>query len=298
MNVTKMFSALALVVLVAVLGMPAVAHAEEKGAPVFESFFPFCIDTHDSQKRNLEQQAQMLKELGYDGVGHLWLDNIPERLATLDAQGLKLFQITTTINMDPKAAEPYEPRLPDAIRSVKGRDVEFLLIMNKFKSSDESADPRAVEIVAKLADIAQESGATLLLYPHTGDWIEKIEDAVRVAKKVNRPNVGVMFNLCHWLRAGKGENLKPLLEQAMPYLRAVSINGADTAAEVLAGTGNWIQPLGSGSFDMFEFLKTLREAGYTGKIGLQCYGIQGDVKEYLAQSIASWRELNKRLSEK
>ena len=60
--------------------------------------------------------------------------------------------------MDPKAAKPYDPRLPDAMRQVKGRDVEFLLIMNKFKSSDESADPRAVEIVTKLADIAQENG--------------------------------------------------------------------------------------------------------------------------------------------
>lgn len=293
----KTYLALALVALVAVLGIPAAAPADEKGSPVFESFFPFCIDTHDSQKRNLEQQALMLKELGYDGVGHLWLDNIPERLATLDAQGLKLFQITITINMDPKAAEPYDPRLPDVMRSLKGRNVEFLLIMNKLKSSDESADPRAVEIVTKLAGIAQENGLTLLLYPHTMDWIEKIEDAVRVAKKVNRPNVGVMFNLCHWLRAGKGENLKPLLEQAMPYLRAVSINGADTAAEVLAGSGNWIQPLGSGSFDMFEFLKTLRDAGYKGKIGLQCWGIQGDVKVHLAQSIAAWRDLNKRLNE-
>jgi len=278
---------------------PVTAKTEEKTVtPVFESFFPFCIDTHDSQKRSIEQQALMLKELGYDGVGHLWLDNIPERLATLDAQGLKLFQITIVINMDPKAAEACDPRLPDVMRSLKGRNVEFLLIMNKFKSSDESADPRAVEIVTKLAGIAQENGLTLLLYPHTNDWIEKIEDAVRVAKKVNRPNVGVMFNLCHWLKAGRGENLKPLLEQAMPYLRAVSINGADAAAEVLAGTGNWIQPLGSGSFDMYEFLNTLREAGYTGKIGLQCYGIPGDVKIHLAQSMAAWRDLNKRLSEK
>ncbi|HUW60370.1 MAG TPA: TIM barrel protein [Candidatus Bathyarchaeia archaeon] len=298
MDTAKMYLALALIALVAVLAMPAPAHADEKVTPVFSAFFPFCIDTHDSQKRNLEQQAQMLKELGYDGVGHLWLDNIPERLATLDAQGLKLFQITIVINMDPKAAEPYDPSLPDVMRSLKGRNVEFLLIMNKFKSSDESADPRAVEILTKLADIAQENGLALLLYPHTGDWIEKIEDAVRVAKKVNRPNVGVMFNLCHWLKAGRGENLKPLLEQAMPYLRAVSINGADTAQEVLAGTGNWIQPLGSGSYDMYEFLNTLRDAGYTGKIGLQCWGIQGDVKVHLAQSIAAWRDLNKRLNEK
>ena len=64
-----------------------------------EPFFPFCIDTHDAKKRNLEEQAALLKELGYDGVGHLWLDNIPERLKTLDAAGLKLFQITMTVDI-------------------------------------------------------------------------------------------------------------------------------------------------------------------------------------------------------
>lgn len=291
----RTFVLLALVVCV----FPVRVKAEDKAmAPVFQAFFPFCIDTHDSEKRNLEQQAAMLKEIGFDGMGHLWLDNIPERLATLDAAGLKLFQITIVINMDPKAEEPYDPRLADVMRILKGRDVEFLLIMNKFKSSDESADPRAVEIVTKLADIAQENGLTLLLYPHVNDWIEKIEDAVRVARKVNRPNVGVMFNLCHWMKAGKGENLKPLLELAMPYLRAVSINGTDTPEEVLAGTGDWLQPLDSGSYDLYTFLKTLRDAGYTGKVGLQCWGIKGDTKLHLARSMKAWQELNKRLSQK
>lgn len=297
METGKIYVALVLVATVAVLGMPAVAHADEKGAPVFESFFPFCIDTHDSQKRSLEQQAQMLKELGYDGVGHLWLDNIPERLATLDAAGLKLFQISISVNVD-STKKPYDDRLPEAMKALKGRGVEILLLMNGKKPSDESVDPYAVEIIDKMADMAQENGVTLLLYPHSNDWLEKIEDAVRLAKKVNRPNVGVMFNLCHWIKAGRGENLKPLLALAMPYLRAVSIHGADKPEEVLAGAGNWIQPLGSGSYDMYEFLNTLREAGYTGKIGLQCWGIQGDVKEHLARSIQAWRELNKRLSEK
>jgi len=285
------------IVLAAAIAMPATAQTEEKTMPVFEAFFPFCIDTHDSEKRNLEQQAQMLEDLGYDGMGHLWLDNIPERLATLDAHNLKLFQITTVINMDPNAEQPYEPELPAVMRLLKGRDVEILLIMNKFKSSDESADPRAVKIINELADVAEENGVTLLIYPHVNDWIEKIEDAVRVAKKVNRPCVGVMFNLCHWMKAGKGENLRPLLDLAMPYLRAVSINGTDTPEEVLAGTGNWLQPLDSGSYDMLEFLKTLRDAGYTGKVGLQCWGIEGDTKKHLARSMKAWKDLNRRLVE-
>src|SRR6266496_1185438 len=65
------------------------------------AFFPFCIDWHDSKKRDFTQQAQMLKELGYDGVGHIWLDKVPERLQSLDALGLKLYQITISIDIAP-----------------------------------------------------------------------------------------------------------------------------------------------------------------------------------------------------
>ena len=56
------------------------------------AFFAFCMDTHDSQKRTLEQQAALLEELGYDGAGHLWLDNLEERIKTLDAQGSGCFR--------------------------------------------------------------------------------------------------------------------------------------------------------------------------------------------------------------
>jgi len=256
-------------------------------AAATNAFFPFCIDTHDVKKRNLEQQAQMLKELGYDGVGHLWLDNIPERLKTLDAAGLKLFQITLQVDITP-GEQPYDPRLKELLPLLKGRGVQFALLMNGLKPSDPAGDPRAVEIIREIADLAAESGAQVLLYPHSFMWLEKIEDAVRIANKVDRPNVGVMFNLCHWLRVSKDRDYKPLLAQTMPRLWAVSICGADEFDDK-PGWARYIQPLGRGTLDMAAFLKTLRQLGYTGPIGLQCYGIPGDVRDTLAESRKAWR---------
>jgi len=251
------------------------------------AFFAFCIDTHDAKKRNLEQQARMLKELGYDGVGHLWLDNIPERLKTLDAAGLKLFQITLLVDITP-GKQAYDPRLKEVMPLLKGRGVQFVLLMNGLKPSDPAGDPRAVEIVREIAAQADRSGAQVLLYPHSFMWLERIEDAIRVADKVDRPNVGVMFNLCHWLRVSKDRNYKPLLTKAMPRLWAVSINGADEFDDK-PGWARYIQPLGRGDFDMATFLRTLRELGYTGPIGLQCYGIPGDARDHLAASMKAWR---------
>lgn len=271
----------------AVIGIAALAG----GACAAEQpFFPFCIDWHDAKKRNFTEQAAMLKELGYSGVGHIWLDKVEERLQSLDAAGLKLYQITMQVSLATNKP-PYDVgRFKQVLTLVKGRNVQFLLIVNGAKPSDASLDDRAVAIVREMSAQARESGSQLLLYPHTKDWIERIEDAVRVAEKVGRPNVGVMFNLCHWLRVCPDRDYTAHLRLAMPRLWAVSINGADEQDEG-AGWGRYIQPLGAGTLDVAAFLKALRELGYAGPVGLQCYGIGGDAREHLARSLAAWKAL-------
>ena len=274
----------------------ALTNATRAAGPSPYPFFPFCIDWHDAKKRNFEQQAVMLKELGYAGVGHIWLDKVEERIKTLDAAGLKLFQITMVVDVAP-GKKPYDAkRFQEVCAAIKGRQVQFCLLVNGMKSSDPSVDPRAVEILREMSDQAKDSGAQLLLYPHQGSWIERIEDSIRVGDKVDRPNVGVMFNLCHWLRVDKSRDYKSLLKQAMPRLWAISLNGADELDEK-PGWAHYIQPLDKGSFDVGKLLKTLKELGYKGPIGLQCYGIGGDTREHLARSMTAWQKLSENLKD-
>lgn len=255
------------------------------------AFFPFCIDWHDAKKRTFEEQARMLRELGYPGMGHIWLDRVEERLRTLDAAGLRLFQITMIVDLAPGKA-PYDTaRFQEVCAAIKGRGVQFDLLVNGRPPSDPTFDELAVKVLRAMSDQARESGAQLLLYPHQGSWIERIEDALRVANKVDRPNVGVMFNLCHWLRVDTSRDYRPLLQAALPRLWAVSINGADELDEK-PGWDRYIQPLGQGNFDVAGFLRTLREMGYNGPIGLQCYGIGGDAREHLARSLEAWNKMN------
>ena len=133
-------------------------HAEED-APKSTSgnaFFAYCHDTHDTKKRSLDEQAELLKELGYDGVGHLWLDQIDQRLKTVDECGLKLFQVYVRVSIDPNKPK-YDPRLPDAIKQLEGRDVILGMLITGMAPSDEAGDERAVRIVSEVADMAQAS---------------------------------------------------------------------------------------------------------------------------------------------
>lgn len=251
-------------------------------------FFALCFDTHDANKRTLPEQAEMLADLGYDGAAHLWLGNVPERLKTFDEKGLKLYQIYVRASIDPKKTK-YDPKLAEVLKLLKGRPTILGLLVSGGKPSDPAGDERAVEIIREIADVAAASGIRVALYPHTNDWLEKTSDAVRVVKKVDRKNVGAMFNLCHWLKVEGPDSLELVLKEAAPYLFVVTINGADPPP------GNWdrlIQPLGSGSYDVGRVLKVLHELGYPGPIGLQCYGIGGDARQHLEKSIKAWKSLS------
>ncbi len=267
-----------------------------KPAPAPFEFFALCMDTHDSARRSLPEQAQLLSELGYDGAGHLWLDNLPERLRTLDNAHLQLYQVYFRVNLKP-GAEPFDPRLAQSLELLAGRKTTLAVLVSGLRPSDTSGDGRAVDIIREIADQCAKKGVRVALYPHAGDWLERVEDALRLIEKVDRSKVGVVFNLCHWLKVdGQDEHLRPLLQKALPHLLGVTINGADTADEIRNRTGKWIQPLGQGSFDTCRFLETLYDLGYRGPVGLQCYGIPGDARIHLTQSINAWNSCIARLN--
>jgi sugar phosphate isomerase/epimerase len=254
-------------------------------------FFAMDTGTKDANHNTAKAQDDMLQELGYAGIGYTGFDGLAEMLRELDANGLQLFTIYLSARVEPDSWT-YDAGLKEGVKSLQGRNVILWLPVssNTYKVSSEGGDVPAVAMIREIADIAADSGLRVALYPHTGCWLERVEDAIRLAKKVDRKNVGVTFNLCHWLKVTGGQDPRPLLELAMPHLFVVTINGADP------GTG-WkklIQTLDKGSFDVRGLLLTLKQLGYTGPIGLQGYGIAGDVQENLKRSMDAWRKLTER----
>lgn len=272
-----------------VLGSIAMA---AETTPMSNPFFAMDTGTKDEHHQTPQEQASMLKELGYAGYGFTGFKEIPAMLHALDANNLKMFTTYISATVEPEGGT-LEPGLEEGITALKGRDTLLWITINSktYKPSSPDGDAIAVKMLRDISDKLQQTSLRVALYPHTGCWLEKAEDAVRVAKLVDRKNVGATFNLCHWLNAGKGQNMNGLLDLAKPYLFVVTINGADTEG----GWDRLIQTLDRGSFDICGFLQGLRRIEYTGPIGLQGYGIKGDVHENLKRSITAWRELSKGL---
>lgn len=262
-----------------------------KGLP--NPFFALDTATKDANHQTYDSQAKMLKELGYAGWGPSAMENVPEMLKALDAQGLKMFAIYVMANVDLDKGQ-YDPKLKDAIAALKGRETFVWLGLQgtKYKSASQEGDDRAVAIIDEVAGMAEKAGVRVALYPHVNFYAARLDDAVRLAGKVKHRNVGVTFNLCHWLKTDHEKDPGRVLKLARPHLVLVTINGADFE-------GEWdrlIQPLGRGKFDVYGLLKMLRQSGYDGPIGFQGYGIKGDVNENLRETMKAWQSYRDRLA--
>lgn len=260
---------------------------------------PFFVFNNGLNKEGLDpipfdEQAALLKNYGFDGIEHRETDKIMELKEALDKKGLKIY--ADYVNIDIDKNDPYNPEWKEVIPKLKGTRIILWCHLHsaRFKPSDEDADDLIVPVLQELADFAEPYGVKLAIYPHIWFLAEKAEDSYRIAQKVNRNNVGAVFNLPHFLRTDSAENINNVINLIMPKLFAVSICGADNGETGKMDWDRLIQPLGQGTFDVYYLVKLLADKGFKGPFGLQCYGLKGDPDTYLPHSGETWKSFKKR----
>jgi len=286
-------SALGALLLAAALGFfsPMMARASESAAIVampssaFTNSF-FAMDT--GTRGTPEAVAEMLGEIGYAGLGGSGYNVKPVRQA-LEARGLRLFNVYLTLKLDPTNSA-LTPPMKQLITDLEGSGAALWIAVEKVLPAGD--DTVAVARLRELAGYAEARGVRIALYPHSGFWLERTSDAVRLANQLDRPGVGATFNLCHWLKVEGDLDPEPTLRAALPRLFFVSINGADGGDTREFKWNQLIQTLDLGSYKVGAFLQTLRRLGYTGPIGLQAYGIGGEPRDNLSRSFEAWKSLS------
>jgi len=253
-------------------------------------FFAMDTGTQNATHKTPAEQVALVKEIGFAGVGPTYHNRaeLQEWLVAIDQNRLKMFALYLPLQLDDVPASL--SAIKESITALRGRETLLWVYITdkKGRSSDTEEDAIAVQALRGISDYAKDAGLRVAIYPHAGFSVQTIEEAVRLAAKVQRNNVGVTFNLCHWLMVD-GNDLAATLKAAQLYLFCVTINGADV------GGKSWdklIQPLDRGTFDVSQVLRLLRSMEYTGPIGLQHYGIGGDARRNLEHSMAAWKILS------
>ncbi|MFP4056787.1 MAG: sugar phosphate isomerase/epimerase family protein [Candidatus Brocadiia bacterium] len=241
------------------------------------------------------QQFQLVKELGYDGIG--WHQEPPERArANAEAMarlGLKMFAIYCPAKVTPAGELTHSPQLEALMAALEGHGTIIWLHIGGKGPDFESLTGREplVSTLRKLSETAAAKGLSIAIYPHVGEWTARFADAITLAQTVDHPQFGVCFNLCHALAMGEEKAIPDLLERAKPVLLTATICGVDAG---VSGPkwGRLIQTLDKGTYDVGIVLGKLRAIGFTGPIGFQGYGIKGDARSILEPTVEAWRRLS------
>jgi hydroxypyruvate isomerase len=121
-----------------------------------------------------------------------------------------------------------------------------------------------IEIFTKGVQQIDGSGVTLVLEPvnirvdHPGALLDRTSEAVYIARGVDSPHFGVLYDLYH--STVEGEDVAAELENAGDLIRYVQVADAPGRGEP-----------GSGAIDWPARLADLRGSGYDGPIGLEYY---------------------------
>jgi sugar phosphate isomerase/epimerase len=233
--------------------------------------------------KTADEGIKIIKDLGYHGVGSAYPKDLANFKAACEKEGLKIFSVYLGGKVNAENFS-YDKEIDEAIGLLKGTDV--LLELNVQRGNNPN-DTQAIAMVKEIGDKAKAAGLKVVIYPHDKFHIERVDHAVKIAKATGCDNVGVAFNLCHFLKVQPSDDLAATLADAKPLLWSVSICGADADGK------DWntlIRPLDEGTFDTSVVIKHLRDIGYDRAIGLQCFNIRIDAKENLTRSMQAWKK--------
>ncbi len=247
----------------------------------------FVFDNGLTDIKSAEEQAALLKEIGYEGICTRPERATGEFLAAMKRHGIRVMAtyVTLTVKGDGKS-------IPDNIGEHLGTLKEEKPIVWLAIANPDAGDEATVATIRKVCELASANGQEVALYPHVGFKTHSPAECDRLRKLADRPNLGLSFSLCHFLCQEGADGLEATLRTLAPHLKLVQISGADVMPP---GKPDWkrlIQPLGQGTFDMGRVVRTLDEIGYQGPVNLQCYQIPQPARVHLTTSMDAWKKHN------
>ena len=144
----------------------------------------------------------------------------------------------------------------------------------------EKAEEELLEFLHLSADHARDKGIRIAIEPLArpeSNVVNTLAEAVALAERVNRPEVGVLVDFYHL-----DEEKEPLDHIPRAGKRLIHVHVADTGR---------LYP-GSGNYDYPGFWRALRGAGYGGRVTIECNWRDfpaelGPAVEFLRKSIAA-----------
>jgi sugar phosphate isomerase/epimerase len=254
----------------------------------------------DSTYNTFDKQVELVKNAVFDGIEINQIESFDGMKTALDKYEFKGSYFYVKLQL----GESIDNRLESAINKLKGTKTIIAPYIQadtkRFKPNSPEGDSEAIRLLQIISVWSKKSGLQVAIYPHLGFYVERTDHALQLAQKINRKNVGLSFNLCHWLATTnltERTDLKSHLKEINPYLKMITISGAnDIISQKKSVFDDYILPLGTGSFDTYDLLKYMvKTIKYKNPIGVQCYNIKGNKPQLIKNTMSVWNGYKTRL---
>ena len=228
-----------------------------------QNLVAWCIVPFDAAKRSPEERAEMLAQLGFKRLAY---DYRAEHIPTFDREiiALRKHNIELFAWWFPTVMNEEAKHILDVLRKNNEKPQLWVTGGGDLSMTPEQAEAfctSEVERIRTIANAANEQGCKVGLYNH-GGWFGVPKNQVELIRRLDMPNVGIVYNLHH--AHDQLDDLRDNLALMRPYLIAVNINGTETNGDKI---GKKILPIGQGDLDRM-MLKAILDSGYKGPIGI------------------------------
>ncbi|WP_407267825.1 sugar phosphate isomerase/epimerase family protein [Radiobacillus sp. PE A8.2] len=243
-----------------------------------------------------EERCEMAKELGYEGIfftifTELGWKDVPKIKTVKERYGLEVSGVYVMLN-DPKDEEEIS-KFINLIESIEGcSQINLAIVSNgEYENSDAKGDADAIKALRRLLEVAEKHSTIISLYSHIQCWMETVNDTIRLCQKIDHPLLKISFSSYHWTITD-GKSLIPTIEKIKPHLSLVNICGIRVTKDDFRGYREAV--LDEGEIDPYPIYDAVRSAGFNGPIGVQGFGIAGDIYPKLERSLKLLKSMEKR----
>lgn len=229
-----------------------------------DNLVAWCIVPFDVKKRSPEERAAMMEKMGIRRFAYDWR---AQHLPTLEEEiaALKKHKVELTAFWLPAGTSEKDKRF--VLDLFKKHDLKpqlWVMASPKVDADPAKTIASAMDQLRPLVKEAAALGCPVALYNH-GGWFGQPDNQIAIIERLKAEglsNVGIVYNLHH----GHEHLAKfsELLAKMKPHLLCLNLNGMTAGGDK---TGKKIMPIAQGDLDL-ALLKTVRDSGYTGLIGV------------------------------
>lgn len=258
-----------------------------------ENLLAWCIVPYDSEKRNSEARAQMLKDLNIGMLAYDWRDeHIPtfdQEWKALNAHGIKLQGFWMNTDQNP-SKNSHVQEIFDFLERNNVK-TQIWLNINGGKGFDELTQEEKIasmgETVSYVAKRAAAIDCQVGLYNHRG-WYGEPENQLAIIEKLDLPNLGMIYNFHH--AQTQHERFSEFFPIIVPYLFSVNLAGLKRS-----DTENFYG-IGEGDTEE-EMIQVIIQSEYKGPIGILNHDTERDAKLGLETEISGLKKVLQQIGE-